>query len=136
MFKKELSIELSEFINQAEQELIEQIIRKRGKRHHDIDRYTETCVINPDVKITDKKSLLDIISKVAEIINNCELNFNKTNPIYSVKTERNQKYSLIEWTSINHAFDLDAQKIVPKRKTQQLERTNISTFSVKVNYQN
>jgi hypothetical protein len=128
-YKNLANCNLEEISGKPALALLSELTIIRGKKHHENERYlVDYAILSNEVNNVSKLSRLveDLISMITKLENEID----KNNKIYEIKITRKDRNIEVEWTSINHAFDLIDKKIVKKIPTKGYDERNISYFSI------
>ncbi|GEM_PF-2607857 len=110
--------------------------RARGNKHHTHRRYDADYSIG-GVAYRDMAQLRALTTRVRSEIQRLDQSLAASHRDYNVNIQQTPAFTIVEWTAVNHAFDMTARgKIVPKRQVagQGPDKSNISYFAIQANY--
>lgn len=109
---KKYAIEIEKFMDIN---LLTQIDRVRGRKHHTDRRYDTDYTINGE-EYNDIGKLVELTKKVQIEVQNFDKKLSDKYKDYEVRVEKTSTSTSIEFTAIGHAFDFTrGGKIVPKK---------------------
>ncbi len=104
----------------------------RGEKHHTNQRYSSNCQIGAE-NYDSLERIKELVKLIRQKVESVEKQLDSLYPIFTVVKTKKEGSLLVEWTSLNHAFDAVSGIIIKKDLAEKtLNKKHITYWGIEV----